>query len=166
MKLEFNQSYKELSEVIEKLPVNDDMLPLYLNILRSTDSVFIRNELAIKLSDAYPENVDLKNAIVDLINASETNGAKGTLLYSLMSMDYTDKKCIEMLCWQLVEGNYECMHKAFHMLFDIADTFDADSKAYVLEYIEKKGELLGERLDMMEELYNYIDNKSEDDSIS
>ena len=147
---------------IEKLPMTEDMIPFYLNIIATTDSALIRNELSYRLNEMYPHNEQLKKLLVELINSHKTDGYKGSLLYVLMSMDYGNDEGIDMLCRQLVEGNYECMHKAFHMIFDIADTIDAEKKDRIITYLEKHGEILGERLDLIEELYNYLDGNTDD----
>lgn len=156
--MEFSQFNENLVKSIDRLPLTEDMIPLYLNILATTDNAVIRGTFSYKLSEMYPQNAELKKVLIELINSPKTNGAKGNLLYSLMSMDYSDPECIDAICVQLVEGNYECMHKAFHMLMDITDKIDEESKARILKYLDKHGEILGERLDLIEELYNYINS--------
>ncbi len=155
-----------LEQSLEKLPMTEDMIPFYLNVIATTDNVYIRGELSYKLSQLYPENQQLKKLLIELINSHKTDGYKGSLLYALMSMDYSDNEGIDMLCRQLVEGNYECMYKAFHMIFDIADTIDAETKEHIIKYLDIHGTTLGERLDLIEELYNYLDGNTCDDSIS
>lgn len=158
--MKYNQANENLALSIEKLPLTVDMVPLYLNILETTDNAIIRGEIAIKLIEICPNNDELKNTLVALINSHKTDGYKGGLLYALMSMDYSDNESIDMLCCQLVEGNYECMHKAFHMLFDIADTINEEKRNRIIKYFDKTGEILGERLDLIEELYNYLDGEN------
>ena len=152
----YNESKDVFEKSIEKLPMTEDMIPFYLNIIATTDDVFIRNELSYRLSELYPQNEELKKLLIELINSHKTDGYKGSLLYALMTMDYSDDDGIDMLCRQLYEGNYECMHKSFHMLFDIADTISEEKRARIIKYFDKFGEILGERLDLIEELYNYL----------
>lgn len=155
--MKYNESKDAFDQAIQKLPKSEDMIPLYLNIIATTDNVFIRNELSYRLNEMYPHNEQLKKLLIELINSHKTDGYKGSLLYVLMSMDYGNDEGIDMLCHQLVEGNYECMYKAFHMLFDIADTISKEKRERIIKYFDKHGEILGERLDLIEELYNYLD---------
>ncbi len=158
--MRYNESKDAFEQSIEKLPMTEDMIPFYLSVIATTDSVFIRNELSYRLSEMYPKNAKLKKLLIELINSHKTDGYKGSLLYALMSMDYSDDDGIDMLCRQLYEGNYECMHKAFHMLFDIADTISVEKRERIIKYFDKTGEILGERLDLIEELYNYLDGEN------
>ena len=164
--MKYSESEEAFDQPIQKLPMSEDMIPLYLNIIETTDNAFIRNELSYRLNEIHPHNEQLKKLLIELINSHKTDGYKGSLLYILMSMDHSDDESIDMLCSQLVEGNYECMHKSFHMLFDIADTISEEKRERMIQYLDKAGELLGERLDLIEELYNYLVEDTEKSSVS
>ena len=150
--MEFNLKNHELGVAVEKLPKSEENISLYLNILATTDQTIVRNEMAYLLSQMCPKNEELKKTLLDLIKSPKTKNAKGSLMYALSFVDYSDEECVEMLCEQLHKGNFECMYKAFEMLENLIAQGKVDEK--VKGMLHNICDDLDERLGLAEELFD------------
>ena len=154
MNLQLNEDNVKLCNSLEKLPRCEDMIPIYMDILKNTSNAIVRNEMAYILSNICPDNQEYKTLLVSLINSPKTENAKGGLIYALNFLDYTDDESILALLNQIVNGNYECRYKSFDMLKQLIIDDKVINKGILKQQIEEQGELLAERLDLLEELYN------------
>ncbi len=146
----------QIENIVQNLPKEKEYIPLYLNLLKTTDDVFIRGEIALFLSQICPENEMLKETLFELLSSPKTLGARGTLLYALSYLDISDAVSVQKISEQLFYGNYECMYKAYHILLDTLPKLDSDAKAQLRKTVKAHGEMLGERLDMVEDLYHSL----------
>lgn len=154
--LQYNKNNDNLSKCVEELPRQKDMLPLYLDILKNTDNHIIRGEMAYLISQMAPDDEYFKALLIQLINSPNTERARGSLLYALQFLDYSDDASVDMLCDQLMNGNWECRQKAFYMLGQLIPKMNVESKAKLEKSLTEHGEILAERLDMVEELIDTI----------
>lgn len=152
---------KEIEQAVQRLPKDSAYIPLYLNLLKTTDNVFIRADLALFLAQLCPENKLLKEILFELLSSPKTLHARGSLLYALSHLDISDAVSVQKISEQLFYGNYECMYKAYHMLLDTLPKMDAHTKEQLRKTVRMQGEMLGERLDMMEDLYDSLQETCE-----
>src|SRR3989339_194362 len=67
---------------------NELALPSLLEILETTDNNIIRNQVALALSDIG--NSSAVDLIIKMILSPKTQRSRGTLMYSLRNLEYTD----------------------------------------------------------------------------
>lgn len=154
--MEFNKDNAVLGDSVANLPKDERNIPLYLNILATTDNAIIRGEMAYLLSQMCPENKEFKSVLVSLIKSPKTEKCKGCLLYPLSFLDYSDDECIDMLCEQLYRGNFECMSKAYDMLNKLITQDLITEKEKLRDTLEMMGENTDLRLDMIQEVYDNL----------
>ena len=154
--LKYNKKNADLADSVKNLPKDMKNVPVYLNILATTDNPIIRDEIAYLLCQLCPENIELKKILVSLINSPKTENYKGSLFYALSFLDYSDEECIKMFCDQIHRGNFECMYKAYDMLNNLISQNSIAEKEKLKETLEMIGDNTGRRLDLIEELYNKL----------
>ena len=81
--LEFSEKNKMICEAIEKLPITEEFIPLYIEILSHTTSPLIWGAFADMLKDICSSNPDFMEVVLDLLEDPKTVGARGYLLRTL-----------------------------------------------------------------------------------
>jgi hypothetical protein len=108
---------------IEQIVTADDRTAVsyLLEILKTTPDVQVRNEAAIALMDwQVAESVPVLLALLD---ATETKGNRGTLIYALSAFD-----CLPFLskiAYQLCTGDYEEMEMALSIFENLPHAIDS-----------------------------------------
>ena len=87
--------------------------------------------MAYLISQMAPDDENFKALLIQLINSPNTERARGSLLYALQFLDYSDDASVDMLCDQLMNGNWECRQKAFHMLGQLIPKMNEIGRAHV-----------------------------------
>ncbi len=154
--MKYNKQNADLGDSVDKLPKDEKNIPLYLNILATTDNAIIRGEIAYLLCQICPKNVELKNTLVSLIKSPKTENTKGSLLYALSFLDYSDTECVKMFCELIHSGNFECMYKAYDMMNNLISQNSITEKEVLKETLETIGDNTARRLELIEELYNKL----------
>ena len=147
---------KLYAECVENLPKKKEMIPLYLDILENTNNHIIRNGVAYLIASLSPEEPRLKSLLINLIRSTKTENSKGSLLYVMQFLDYSDNESIDMLCEQLAIGNWECRHEAYLMIEKVLPLLTDESCKNLEQKLNILGETTAERLDFIEHLYNLI----------
>ncbi|WP_392455317.1 HEAT repeat domain-containing protein [Chryseomicrobium aureum] len=83
-----------------------------LQILTSADDASLRNSIALRMSDAKCQQV--APCIIDLLKDPKTKGNRGTLLYALHELNYSEH--IEVLLPFLADPSFEVSREAYALV--------------------------------------------------
>lgn len=143
-------------ELIEELGTNREFnaVPLLIKILKETDNHRLRNSVAIALSDIGSN--DAVEPIIEMLKATKTIGHRGTLIYSLQTLDYS--KHIDLLMEFLCEGNYEVSRESMLLITAFRDNLTQVQREKYINVINDKIEKLEEQLNFLYESISVIKN--------
>ena len=102
--LEFSEKNKMICEAIEKLPISEEFIPLYIEILSHTTSPLLWGEYANMLKDICSSNPDFMEVVLDLLEDPKTVGARGYLLNALAHFKSFDKRAIDVVFGEIKHG--------------------------------------------------------------
>lgn len=123
------------------------IISYFIILLEATKHPVLRNQIAVKLSDMRCQRAVAP--IIRLLNDSKTNGNKGTLLYSLENLDYTDH--FEILFDMLITGNFEVSRQAYMLIEQVKDKLSIQEKQLYKEKILNKTKEMTEKNNLLEE---------------
>lgn len=139
-------------ELIKEIGRNRDLnaVPLLIKILEETDNHGLRNTVAIALSDIGSN--DAVEPIIRMLKDTKTIGHRGTLVYSLETLDYS--KHIDLLVEFVCEGNYEVKIESLQLITAVKKNLTQEQREKFIHTINDKIEKLEEQLEF---LYHSID---------
>jgi hypothetical protein len=148
-------SVEEVEGILEEAGINkyENAVPLLIDYLKSTENHWIRNAIAITLSD-----IGSKKAIeplIEMINHPKTLGYRGSLLYALKPFDCSAH--LETLVYHMLTGNFEVQANSYQL---IEENIKADVTDEVLlkciikvkqqlDELERQQEILSDALEML-----------------
>ncbi|MFC4775900.1 HEAT repeat domain-containing protein [Paenibacillus sp. GCM10023252] len=125
-----------------------------LELLVTTDNHLVRNQVAIALSDLRCQ--EAVKPIVNLLKSPNTLGYRGTLLYALEPLDYTDQ--IGLLLDFIITGNFEVSRTAFLLLEQVKDKISSELKQEYRMKMETLIEELEDKIDFINEAIDGFTN--------
>ena len=134
-----------ISEAIEKLPITEEFIPLYIEIISHTSSPIIWGNFADLLKEKCSSNLDFMNAIMDLLEDPKTVGARGYLLNALAHFKSFDKRAIDVVFGEIKHGNLECYNKSMSIIAIIYNSITDELKEYVKASINNIADSVSER---------------------
>lgn len=132
-----------IQEVVEQ--GNQEAIPILMKYLMDTDSPILRNKIALALSDLGCEEAVLP--IIQLLNSPKTLRSRGTLLYALKPLDYSNH--IEILVDQMIDGNFEVRHESKELIIEVKDKLNDEVLQIILYKIKNKLSNLEEQMDFL-----------------
>jgi len=137
---------------------NELALPSLLEILETTDNNIIRNQVALALSDIG--NSSAVDLIIKMILSPKTQRSRGTLMYSLRNLEYTDH--LKLFITLLSDRSFEVSREAFTLLESNCKNISNTYKTELLHLIQEELELVNDRLDLLNDAYElYLENDDE-----
>ena len=143
--LEFSEKNKMICEAIEKLPITEEFIPLYIEILSHTTSPLLWGEYANMLKDICSSNPDFMEVVLDLLEDPKTVGARGYLLNALAHFKSFDKRAIDVVFGEIKHGNLECYNKSMSIIAIIYNSITDELKEYVKASINNIADSVSER---------------------
>ena len=129
--LKYNEENASIWEMVKKLPLNQDYLPLYFEILKSSTSPIIWGDFSEFLSDYCNSNQSFMTIIMDLLEDPKTEGARGCLLSALARFETFEKRAIDIVFHEICFGNLECRNKAIDILSIVYNSVNNQLKLYI-----------------------------------
>ncbi|WP_047154723.1 HEAT repeat domain-containing protein [Aneurinibacillus tyrosinisolvens] len=120
-------------------------VPFLIQHLKSTDNHGLRNQIALALSDMG--NQEAVEPIIEMITHSKTLGNRGTLLYALKPLDYSNH--IELLVDCMVNGNYEVQHEAKQLIMEMNGVIPDETLLKAILKVQKEIKNLKEKHDFL-----------------
>lgn len=124
---------------------NEEAIPLLIKHLKATDSHILRNEIALALSDIGSE--DAVRPIIELLSDPKTKGARGTLLYALKPLDYSQH--FELLVDIMINGNYEAQQESKQLIMAVKDKVHEEVLHRTVGKVRKTIMKLEEKMDFL-----------------
>ncbi len=155
-----NNNIDEAIKIVEEIGSNKETAttPVLLEYLQSTDNHILRNAIAIALSDIGCDNA--VEPIINLLKHPKTKGSRGTLLYSLESLNYIP--FIESLVDFLNDDSFEVSRQTLTLLESVNGDIPLEviQKCIVkiendVEKLEDKMDFLTDSLDVLNKLYKH-----------
>lgn len=148
-----NQIEKALHLIEEIRDKNEvDAMKYLLKQLRYTDNHIIRNKIAIVLSDMGCQ--EAVEPIISLLKDPKTMGNRGTLLYALEPLNYTEY--FDILIELLLNGNYEVSRQSFILLERAKESISQNIKQESKLKLSKAIEDLEEKIDFLIDVINEL----------
>ena len=147
-----NNNIDKAMSIIADIGANKckEATPILIKYLQSTDDNSLRNEIAIALSDiGCPEAVE---PIINMIKSPKTVGNRGTLLFALVSFDYSSH--IMLLVDLLFDDNFEVSRQSFVLIESIVNDLPDEIKQICTMKIRNKLEDLQDKIDFLTESLN------------
>nr|WP_154892412.1 HEAT repeat domain-containing protein [Paenibacillus xylanexedens] len=144
-----NNDIDNVLGLIEELGNNNDIstAPLLLELMNTTENHLIRNQTAIALSDMKYQ--DAVNPIIDLLKDPKTLGYRGSLLYALEPLNYSEH--VGLLFDFIISGNFEVSRNSFLLLEQAKDKISSELKQEYKNKMNKYIEELEEKIEFLNE---------------
>ncbi|MGG4221267.1 HEAT repeat domain-containing protein [Paenibacillus jamilae] len=131
----------ESGDLKEALKITEDvgetldhsLAPILLRYLATTDSVLLRNAIAVTL--AYLGDSEAALPLIDLLRSPETKGNRGTLLYALEFFDVSNH--VVMLV-DLLDDNFEVSRQSYQLISNVQDKITKAQKDICRQMIRGK----------------------------
>lgn len=128
-------------------------VPLLLELLTTTENHLIRNQTAIALSDMGCQ--EAVEPIIELLQDPKTLGYRGSLLYALEPLNYSDH--IGILLEFVISGNFEVSRNSFLLLEQVKDQITPELKQEYRNKMNTIIEGLEEEIEFLEEAIEELD---------
>jgi len=148
-----NQIEKALHLIEEIRDKNEaDAMKYLLEQLIYTDNHIVRNKIAIVLSDMGCQ--EAVEPIISLLRDPKTMGNRGTLLYALEPLNYTEH--FDLLFEMLLNGNYEVSRQSFILLERAKDSISQNLKQESKLKLSKAIEDLEDKINFLIDVINEL----------
>lgn len=142
----------EAVELIKQLDEKEEekVLLVLIEILEETNNHLLRNTIAIILSD-IGNNIAVE-PIIKMLRHPKTLGYRGTLVYSLESLDYSSH--LELLVKFVCEGNFEVSRQSLILIDAIKGSLTSEARNKYIQTISSKVDELEEQIEFLQEAIN------------
>ena len=113
--------------------------------LMETKNPGIRNKLALALSDVRYEGVEEK--IIVLLKSDSTKGCRGTLLYALQPLNYTDH--IEFIFKLLKDDGFEARWEAYNLIKMACNNIPIEVKKKMIDIAQETVNMYHDVLELL-----------------
>lgn len=121
--------------------------------MTATENHLIRNQIAIVLSDMRCQ--EAVEAIISLLKDPKTLGHRGTLLYALEPLNYSDH--LGLFIEFIMTGNFEVSRHSFLLLDQAKDRISPEHKLEYKNKIRSLVEELENKIQFLEEAIEELD---------
>ncbi|MEK4428708.1 HEAT repeat domain-containing protein [Paenibacillus sp. FSL M7-0802] len=128
---DLKEAVRIIEEIGEKL--DHTFTPILLRYLATTDSVLLRNVIAITLSDLGDSEAVLP--LIDLLRNPKTKGNRGTLLYALEFFDVSTH-VVELV--DLLDDTFEASRQSYQLISNVQDKISEAQKDICRQIIRRK----------------------------
>lgn len=128
---DLKEAVKIIEEIGEKL--DHTFTPILLRYLATTDSVLLRNVIAITLADLGDSEAVLP--LIDLLRNPKTKGNRGTLLYAL---DFFDVSTYVVTLVDLLDDTFEASRQSYQLISSVQDKISEAQKDICRQMIRRK----------------------------
>ncbi len=149
-----NNQIEKALHLIEEIGDKNEVYAMkyLLEQLKFTDNHIIRNKIAIVLSDRGCQ--EAVEPIISLLKEPKTIGSRGTLLYALEPLNYTEH--LESLFELLLNGNFEVSRHSFILLKRAKDSISQNLKQESKLKLSKAIEDLEDKIDFLIDVINEL----------
>jgi HEAT repeat protein len=128
---DLKEAVRIIEEIGEKL--DHTFTPILLRYLATTDSVLLRNVIAITLADLGDSEAVLP--LIDLLRNPKTKGNRGTLLYALEFFDVSTH-VVELV--DLLDDTFEASRQSYQLISNVQDKISEAQKDICRQMIRRK----------------------------
>ncbi|MGW8440793.1 HEAT repeat domain-containing protein [Paenibacillus sp. S33] len=128
---DLKEAVKIIEEIGEKLDYT--FTPILLRYLATTDSVLLRNVIAITLADLGDREAVLP--LIDLLRNPKTKGNRGTLLYAL---EFFDVSTHVVALVDLLDDTFEASRQSYQLISIVQDKITKAQKDICRQKIRRK----------------------------
>ncbi|MCF2718128.1 HEAT repeat domain-containing protein [Paenibacillus sp. UKAQ_18] len=128
---DLKEAVKIIEEIGEKLDYT--FTPILLRYLATTDSVLLRNVIAITLADLVDREAVLP--LIDLLRNPKTKGNRGTLLYAL---EFFDVSTHVVALVDLLDDTFEASRQSYQLISTVKDKITKAQKDICRQKIRRK----------------------------
>jgi HEAT repeat protein len=128
---DLKEAVKIIEDVGEKL--DHTFTPILLRYLVTTDSVLLRNVIAITLADLGDSEAVLP--LIDLLKNPKTKGNRGTLLYAL---EFFDVSTYVVMLVDLLDDTFEASRQSYQLISNVQDKISEAQKDICRQMIRRK----------------------------
>jgi HEAT repeat protein len=128
---DLKEAVKIIEDVGEKL--DHTFTPILLRYLVTTDSVLLRNVIAITLADLGDSEAVLP--LIDLLRNPKTKGNRGTLLYAL---EFFDVSTHVVALVDLLDDTFEASRQSYQLISNVQDKITKAQKDICRQLIRRK----------------------------
>ncbi|MGV6934289.1 HEAT repeat domain-containing protein [Paenibacillus sp. CMM36] len=128
---DLKEAVKIIEDVGEKL--DHTFTPILLRYLVTTDSVLLRNVIAITLADLGDSEAVLP--LIDLLKNPKTKGNRGTLLYAL---EFFDVSTYVVMLVDLLDDTFEASRQSYQLICTVQDKISEAQKDICRQMIRRK----------------------------
>ncbi|PNQ81890.1 HEAT repeat domain-containing protein [Paenibacillus sp. F4] len=128
---DLKKAVKIIEEIGEKL--DHTFTPILLRYLATTDSVLLRNVIAITLADLGDREAVLP--LIDLLRNPKTKGNRGTLLYAL---EFFDVSTHVVALVDLLDDTFEASRQSYQLISTVQDKITKAQKDMCRQMIRRK----------------------------
>ncbi|MMZ55167.1 hypothetical protein D1872_170110 [compost metagenome] len=128
---DLKEAVKIIEDVGEKL--DHTFTPILLRYLVTTDSVLLRNVIAITLADLGDSEAVLP--LIDLLKNPKTKGNRGTLLYAL---EFFDVSTYIVMLVDLLDDTFEASRQSYQLISTVQDKISEAQKDICRQMIRRK----------------------------
>ncbi|MDY7992493.1 HEAT repeat domain-containing protein [Paenibacillus polymyxa] len=128
---DLKEAVKIIEEIGEKL--DHTFTPILLRYLATTDSVLLRNVIAITLADLGDREAVLP--LIDLLRNPKTEGNRGTLLYAL---EFFDVSTHVVALVDLLDDTFEASRQSYQLISTVKDKITKAQKDICRQKIRRK----------------------------
>ncbi|MBE3648463.1 MULTISPECIES: HEAT repeat domain-containing protein [Paenibacillus] len=126
---------KEAIRIIEDVGEKQDhtFTPILLRYLVTTDSILLRNAIAVTLADLGDNEAVLP--LFDLLRNPKTKGNRGTILYAL---GFFDVSTHVMALVDLLDDTFEASRQSYQLISTVQDKISEAQKELCRKMIRRK----------------------------
>ncbi|MDY8046182.1 HEAT repeat domain-containing protein [Paenibacillus polymyxa] len=128
---DLKEAVRIIEEIGEKLDYT--FTPILLRYLATTDSVLLRNVIAITLADLGDREAVLP--LIDLLRNPKTKGNRGTLLYAL---EFFDVSTHVVALVDLLDDTFETSRQSYQLISTVQDEITKAQKDMCRQKIRRK----------------------------
>ncbi|WP_328802143.1 HEAT repeat domain-containing protein [Paenibacillus sp. LX16] len=128
---DLKEAVKIIEEIGEKL--DHTFTPILLRYLATTDSVLLRNVIAITLADLGDSEAVL--LLIDLLRDPKTKGNRGTLLYAL---EFFHVSTHVVMLVDLLDDTFEASRHSYQLISNVQDKISEAQKDICRQMIRRK----------------------------
>lgn len=128
---DLKEAVRIIEDVVEKL--DHTFTPILLRYLATTDSVLLRNAIAITLADLGDSEAVLP--LIDLLRNPKTKGNRGTLLYAL---EFFDVSTHVVALVDLLDDTFEASRQSYQLISNVQDKITKAQKDICRQIIRRK----------------------------
>ncbi|QYK66304.1 HEAT repeat domain-containing protein [Paenibacillus sp. S02] len=128
---DLKEAVRIIEDVVEKL--DHTFTPILLRYLATTDSVLLRNAIAITLADLGDSEAVLP--LIDLLRNPKTKGNRGTLLYAL---EFFDVSTHVVVLVDLLDDTFEASRQSYQLISNVQDKITKAQKDICRQIIRRK----------------------------